>query len=181
MYPTNDNHLQCAHSPIAMTMTHFVVWHNDPLPLTNNSISSAKILQITLELLSLVCWALLHWYPQAVAMQFLYKQCYDIHFQIWCILQSSKSNCYVLSGQWTSRCHQKHPEPAQCICKQFGCYKSIETLCKDVPASNICIWIINILLHKIWRPVNHVLLFIETPNLPPSILLLSYYNPPTLR
>ena len=55
MYPTNDNHLQCAHSPIAMTTTHFVVWHNDPLPLTNNSISSAKNLQITLELLSLVC------------------------------------------------------------------------------------------------------------------------------
>lgn len=146
MYPTNDNHLQCAHSPIAMNTTHFVVWHNDPLPLTNNSISSAKNLQITRNCCHLFVGtaALI---PQVLAKQFVSKQCYDIHFQIWCILQSSKSNCYVLSGQWTSRCHQKHPEPAQCICKQFRCCKSIETLCMGIHTSNICIAIMNISLN----------------------------------
>ena len=124
--------LQCTHSPIAMTTTHFVVCHNDQSPITNNNISTAKFLGITLELLCIAFLAPLHWSPQVTAIQSLANQCYDIHFQIWCIPQLSKSNYYVLSGHEHLVATKSTPEPAQCIHKQFGCCKSIETMCKDV-------------------------------------------------
>ena len=73
------------------------------------------------------------------------------------------------------------PDPAQYICKRLGVTNPLERLRKVILTYNICIAIINILLYKIWRPVDQFLLVVETPNLPPLILLLSHYNPPTLR
>ena len=124
--------LQCTHSPIAMTTTHFVVCHNDQSPITNNNISSAKNLQITLELLCIAFLAPLHWSPQVTAVQSLANQCYDTHFQIWCTPPIVKIELFVLSGHEHLVATKSTPEPAQCIHKQFGCCKSIETMCKDV-------------------------------------------------
>jgi len=173
--------LQCTHSPIAMTTTHFVVCHNDQSPITNNNISTAKFLGITLELLCIAFLAPLHWSPQVTAIQSLVNQCYDIHFQIWCIPQLSKSNYYVLSGHEHLVATKSTPEPAQCICKQFRCCKSIETLCTGIHTSNICIAIMNISLHEFWSLVAPLLLVLEAPNLPQSNLLPSHYNPPNQR
>jgi len=174
--------LQCACSPIAMTTLHFVVWYNDPLPLTNNSILSAKILQITLELLSLVCWALLHWSPQVAAKQFVSKQCYVVHFN-----SMHPPNCQnriitFCEANQHPTATKSTPEPSQCRCKQFRCCKSIETMCKDVPNVEYLHCNNNISLHEFWSFADHILLVLEAPNLPQSNLLVpSYYNPPNLR
>ena len=164
-----------------MTMTHFVVWHNDPLPLTNSSISSAKFLQITLELLSHVCVVLLHWSPQVAAKQFISKQCHVINFN-----SMHPPNC---QNRIITFCEANQdlvatksiPEHVQCLCKQFRCCKSIETLCTGIHTSNICIAIINTSLHEFWSFVDHILLVLKAPNLSPSTLLHFHYNPPDLR
>ena len=43
-----------------------------------------------------------------------------------------KIELFVLSGHEHLVATKSTPEPAQCIHKQFGCCKSIETMCKDV-------------------------------------------------
>ena len=173
--------LQCTHSPIAMTTTHFVVCHNDQSPITNNNISTAKFLGITLELLCIAFLAPLHWSPQVTAIQSLANQCYDIHFQIWCIPQLSKSNYYVLSGHEHLVATKSTPEPHNAYTNNLGAANPSKQCAKTSPTSNICIAIMNISLHYLWSLVAPLLLVLEAPNLPQSNLLPSHYNPPNQR
>ena len=81
----------------------------------------------------------------------------------------------------TSKTPIAPPSLHNAYANNFGVANSSKQCAKTSPTSNICIAIMNILLHKIWRLVDHVLIVVEAPNLYPSTLLHSHYNPPNLR
>jgi len=153
--------LQCAHSPIAQWPRHIVVCHNYPLP-SSIVFQQLKFFNNHTGIVSLVCYLT----PSSISKA--------IHpFQFHVSPHLSKSNYYVpcwLNISWTSKAPPSLHNP---YANNLG-VANPETLYKDVPTSNICIRIIIILLHKIWRLVDHILLVIEPPNLSPSTLLPSH-------
>lgn len=120
----------------------------------------------------------MHWFPQNRRRKFPFWTMPHHHFYVCVppIIIKRKNRpmkpINILKGHPKAPPHQVH----SCL-QTFVHFQSRRTIDRTYNVLNPPLLNCLFLLHELWRPVDHVLVAVATPDLPPSILLLSNYNP----
>lgn len=120
----------------------------------------------------------MHWFPQNRRRKFPFWTMPHHHFYV-CVhpnnYKTKKSS--RVTNKHLERTSKSTPTPSTLVPANIRTFSIPSDDWLDVQRPKSALLNCLFLLMNFWRPVDHVLVAVATPDLPPSILLLSNYNP----
>ena len=130
------------------------------------------------QLLCIASSILMHWFPQNKRRKFPFWTMPHHHFYV-CVppnnYKTKKSS--RVTNKHLERTSKSTPTPSTLVPANIRTFSIPSDDWLDVQRPKSALLNCLFLLMNFWRPVDHVLVAVATPDLPPSILLLSNYNP----